>query len=95
MTQENLPDPVETVEGCKCEELLEHLFEFVDSEMSDADRDRLRRHVENCPTCREATDAETRIRLLLRRSCQEVAPSTLRLKVITQIGVLRAGGTVR
>ena len=33
------------------------------------------------------------LRLLLRRSCQEVAPSTLRLRVITQISVLRSGGT--
>ena len=92
MTDENVPDPIE---GCNCEELLEHLFEFVDSEMTEHDRERLRRHVEDCPTCREATDAETKIRVLLRRSCQEVAPSALRLRVITQIGVLRAGGTVR
>jgi anti-sigma factor (TIGR02949 family) len=92
VTDENLADPIA---GCNCEELLEHLFEFVDSEMTDGDRERLRRHVEECPTCREATDAETRIRVLLRRSCQEVAPTTLRLRVLTQISVLRSGGTVR
>jgi len=92
VTETNLPDPIE---GCRCEEMLEHLFEYVDSEMNEGDRARLRRHVEECSTCREATDVETRVRLLLRRSCQEVAPSTLRLRVITQIGVLRGGGTVR
>lgn len=86
-------DPLQDIETCRCEELLEHLFEFVDSEMDDHDRERLRRHLDECPTCREATDAETRVRLLLRRSCQEVAPSTLRLRVITQISVLRSGGS--
>ena len=91
MTDQN-PDPLD---GCNCEELLEHLYEFVDSEMTDHDRDRLRRHVVNCPTCREATDAETRIRVILRRSSQEVAPATHRLRVLTQISVLRAGGTAR
>ncbi len=91
MTDAHLPDPVE---GCRCEELLEHLFEYVDSEMNDQDRERLHRHLTECPTCQEATDAETKIRLLLRRSCREVAPNTLRMRVITQIGVLRAGGTI-
>ncbi|QDB78528.1 mycothiol system anti-sigma-R factor [Georgenia sp. 311] len=92
MTDTTHPDPIE---GCRCEEMLEHLFEYVDSEMTVEDSARLHRHVEECATCQEATDAETRVRLLLRRSCQEVAPSTLRLRVITQIGVLRGGGTIR
>ncbi|HLT85419.1 MAG TPA: mycothiol system anti-sigma-R factor [Phototrophicaceae bacterium] len=94
MTDERLPDPLDTVDGCRCEELLEHLFEYVDSEMNEQDRLRLHRHLTECPTCQEATDAETRIRLLLRRSCQEVAPTTLRMRVITQISVLRTGGTL-
>lgn len=84
----------EALDGCRCEELLEHLYEYVDSEMSDSERDRLSRHLRECLTCQEVTDAETRIRVLLRRSCQEVAPSTLRLRVLSQITVLRAGGTV-
>ncbi|HLV05363.1 mycothiol system anti-sigma-R factor [uncultured Georgenia sp.] len=92
MSENAMPEPLEE---CRCEELREHLFEFLDSEMNESDLGRLRRHLAECPTCREATDVETRIRTLLRRSCREVAPSTLRLRVITQIGVLRAGGTVR
>ncbi len=88
-----MPEPVD--DECRCEEMREHLYEFLDSEMSGSDLARLRRHIEECPTCREATDVETHIRMLLRRSCREVAPSTLRLRVITQIGVLRAGGHLR
>ena len=59
--------PTDNVDDCRCEELLEHLYEFVDSEMSENDVARLRRHVADCHTCREATDMETKVRLLLRR----------------------------
>ena len=76
---------------CNCEELLGQLFEFVDSEINEAQYSRLRAHVQECPTCREATDAETHLRVLLRRSCSEIAPAGLRLRVVTQISMLRSG----
>src|SRR5690606_25376212 len=69
---------------CRCEELLEHLDEFLDSEMSDTQCARLRSHVEACPTCQEATDVEQHLRALIRRSCAEVAPQDLRLRVVAQ-----------
>lgn len=75
---------------CRCEDLLEQLYEFLDAEISDAECARLRDHVRECPTCREATDAETHLRVLLRRSCVEVAPSGLRLRVVAQISMLRS-----
>ncbi|MEE6273404.1 mycothiol system anti-sigma-R factor [Georgenia wangjunii] len=80
---------------CRCEELLEHLYEFLDSEMSDTQRARLRDHVVSCPTCQEATDAEQHLRAIIRRSCAEVAPQNLRLRVVAQIEVLRGGGPAR
>lgn len=82
--------PTDNVDDCRCEELLEHLYEFLDAEISESEVARLRRHVEDCPTCQEVTDVETRVRVLLRRSCAEVAPETLRTRVVTQLSVLRA-----
>jgi len=81
--------PIENVDECRCEELLEHLYEFLDAEISESEVARLQRHVEDCPTCREVTDVETKVRVLLRRSCTEVAPDTLRMRVVTQLSVLR------
>jgi mycothiol system anti-sigma-R factor len=77
---------------CSCDELLEHLFEFLDSELDDDQQARFRRHAEECRTCTEATDAEQHIRALVRRSCSEVAPSSLRMRVQSQLTVLRVNG---
>lgn len=77
---------------CSCDELLEHLFEFLDAELDEDQQARFRRHAEECPTCTEATDAEQHIRALVRRSCAEVAPSSLRLRVQSQLTVLRVNG---
>ncbi|MFC7406346.1 mycothiol system anti-sigma-R factor [Georgenia alba] len=78
---------------CSCEELLEHLFEFLDSELDEDQDARLRRHAAECPTCTAAADAEQHIRELVRRSCAEVAPSSLRLRVRSQLSVLRVTRT--
>src|SRR5699024_1215549 len=45
MTEEIRP------EGCRCEEALEHLYEYLDAEMSDVQLSRLRAHIEECTTC--------------------------------------------
>ncbi|WP_345214865.1 mycothiol system anti-sigma-R factor [Georgenia halophila] len=74
---------------CSCDELLEHLFEFLDAELDEGQEARLRRHAAECPTCTEATDAEQHIRELVRRSCLEVAPSSLKLRVRSQLSVLK------
>jgi anti-sigma factor (TIGR02949 family) len=74
---------------CTCEELLDNLMEFLDSELDEDQCARLRAHADSCPTCHEAADAEQHIRTLLRRSCSEVAPSTLRVRVASQLTVLR------
>ncbi|HLS48678.1 MAG TPA: mycothiol system anti-sigma-R factor [Actinomycetaceae bacterium] len=75
----------------ECDELLAQLYEFIDSEISDEACSRFRGHLADCATCREAVAAENRLREVLRRSCFEVAPTELRMRVVTQIGILRSG----
>ena len=77
---------------CTCEELLDNLMEFLDSELDEDQCTRFREHAAGCPTCHEATDAEQHIRSLVRRSCAEVAPASLRLRVASQLTVLRVTG---
>lgn len=72
-----------------CQEALEYLCEYLDSELAQADLDRLRAHIESCRRCREAMATEESLRVVLRRSCTEVAPASLRLRVLTQITNLR------
>ena len=79
-------------DDCGCNDLLGRLFQLVDAELEDAERERLARHVAACPDCLHAQEAEEHIRALIRRSCEEHAPPSLRVRVRTQIQVLRLEG---
>ncbi|WP_182354441.1 mycothiol system anti-sigma-R factor [Flaviflexus huanghaiensis] len=70
---------------CTCAEVRNHLFELLDREMEDAEMGRLRAHAESCPECTEATQAEQHMRQIIRRSCHEPAPDSLRVRVVTHL----------
>lgn len=76
-------------EQCQCEEALMHLAEYLDSELDQIELDRLRDHIDECAACLEAIGREREIRVILKRSCAEVAPDTLRMRVRTQLTLLR------
>lgn len=88
MTQEIRP------EGCRCEEALEHLYEYLDAEMSEMQLDRLRAHIEECAACLDEVSRERELRIVLKRSCAEVAPDALRMRVRTQLTILRQSRSV-
>ena len=70
---------------CTCEEVRDHLFELLDKEMADEEMGRLKSHADSCPDCTEAADAEKHKREIIRRSCSEAAPASLRTKVVTDL----------
>lgn len=67
----------------ECYEALSVLQEFIHSELSEADADRIRMHLEACEQCLEKFDVEATIGGLVRR-CQPTmtASATLRLRVM-------------
>ena len=81
-------------EGCRCEEALEHLYEYLDAEMSEMQLDRLRAHIDECTTCLDEVSRERELRIVLKRSCAEVAPDALRMRVRTQLTILRQSRSV-
>lgn len=78
--------------ACGCEEAINRLFEFLDAEVSDWDRRRIEAHIAGCASCDDAASAERHVRALLRRSCREAAPESLRLRVVAQLVVGRIPG---
>lgn len=72
-----------------CEDVVSHLFELIDDELGEDLAASLRAHARACPTCSAAADAERHIRAIIRRSCAESAPASLREKVVSQLQVLR------
>ncbi|KSW29643.1 mycothiol system anti-sigma-R factor [Cellulomonas sp. B6] len=74
---------------CGCDEAVERLWEYVDSELGVLDRDRVEAHLHECSECLEEEQIELVMKQLVKRCCQEEAPATLRLRIYEQITVLR------
>ena len=75
-----------------CDDVIAHLFEYLDSEMTDSDADRMRAHVADCNPCLAELSIDELVKRLLRRSCTEQAPEHLRMKIHLQITKLSAQG---
>ena len=68
-----------------CTEVLNRLYAYVDSEMSPADWQRVRAHLEACVPCQVNYQLECLIKALVARSCCEHAPAHLRERVLGEI----------
>lgn len=72
-----------------CNEALARLFEFLDAEIGDVEGDRIRAHLADCEPCLSEYDVSDHLKRLVRRSCSEVAPTELHLRIRQQLTVLR------
>lgn len=93
MSGDVTPIPHEPAEGeTECEHALHHLYEYLDSEMTEDDEDRMRAHVAHCSPCLAELSVEELVKKLVKRSCAEQAPATLRLRIHEQLTVIRTSG---
>ncbi|MFE9422939.1 mycothiol system anti-sigma-R factor [Kitasatospora sp. NPDC006697] len=75
-----------------CDEVLDHLYEFLDNEMPEGDCVKLREHFDECSPCLEKYGLEQAIKALIKRSCGcDATPTDLRAKVLARIDSIRAG----
>ncbi|GIG40145.1 mycothiol system anti-sigma-R factor [Cellulomonas phragmiteti] len=74
---------------CGCDEAVDRLWEYVDSELGELDHARVEAHLHACAPCLEEEQVELLLKQLVRRCCQEEAPPTLRLRIHEQLMVLR------
>ncbi len=80
-------DPHET----DCSEVLDHLYEYLDSEMSDDERAKYKEHFGECAPCLEKYGLEEAVKKLVKRCCgHDEVPTDLRAKVLTRIELIRA-----
>ena len=68
-----------------CQEILQRVVLFIDNEMADADCETIEQHLEECGPCLREFDLETKVKALVKKSCSEHAPETLRERVILSI----------
>ena len=72
-----------------CDEVLDHLYEFIDSELATADLSRIREHLDECAPCLREYGIEEQVRAVVKRSCRDAAPEQLRAKVLLKIRQVR------
>ncbi|MFJ3303025.1 mycothiol system anti-sigma-R factor [Streptomyces sp. NPDC086549] len=78
-----------------CSEVLDHLYEFLDSEMPDVDRDKFKQHFQECSPCLEKYGLEEAVKKLVKRCCgHDDVPTDLRSKVLGRLDLIRSGQTV-
>ena len=77
----NCGDPSEA----NCQEILQRVYVFIDSELEDADQATIQRHIDACGPCLRAVDLERMVKALVARSCVERAPVELRQRVMFSI----------
>ena len=78
-----------------CSEVLDHLYEFLDHEMPDADCTKFEVHFEECSPCLEKYGLEQAVKKLVKRCCgQDDVPADLRSKVMGRIDLIRSGQAV-
>jgi anti-sigma factor (TIGR02949 family) len=79
------PIPHDTAGESECEHALKHLYEYLDSEMTPDDEQRMRAHVAHCSPCLAELSVEDLVKQLVRRSCSERAPDRLRVRIREQL----------
>ncbi|QCU78446.1 mycothiol system anti-sigma-R factor [Citricoccus sp. SGAir0253] len=73
-----------------CEDArIQRLYEYLDGALTHRDLEEVRSHLEECPDCAHEYDLECIIRSVVRRSCSEKAPETLKVSIMTRISQLR------
>ncbi|WP_298251523.1 mycothiol system anti-sigma-R factor [uncultured Arthrobacter sp.] len=68
---------------------IERLYEYLDGALSHQDLVEIKDHLDGCPQCAEEHDLECVIRSVVKRSCTEVAPATLKATILGRINHLK------
>ena len=71
-----------------CTQFVLRVHEYIDEEMTETERERLRRHLAACAPCLDEYRRDVLLKALVRRSCAcEQAPPTLRVNILTHISM--------
>ncbi|MBO0802923.1 MAG: mycothiol system anti-sigma-R factor [Nocardiopsaceae bacterium] len=74
-----------------CSEVLERVYWYLDGEISEADCENIRQHLDECGPCLQKFGLEESVKRLVAKHCGcDAAPSGLRDKVLVRIREVRA-----
>lgn len=70
--------------GCS-DEQVERIYAYLDGALTVDDLKKIADHLENCEDCTHESELEQVIRSVVKRSCSETAPETLRMAIRERI----------
>lgn len=68
---------------------IDRLYEYLNGALSMKDIKDVKAHLKDCAECAEQYDLECIIQSVVRRSCRDMAPETLKTKIISRISEIR------
>ena len=74
--------------GCT-ENRMEGIYRYLDGTLDGDDFHEVKTHIENCIACQSEHDLELIIRDVVKRSCDEKAPESLKTKIMQRIEQLK------
>ena len=72
-----------------CGDVIEAVYLYLDGELDADSLDHIRQHLDECSPCLREYGIEREVKVLIARSCSEVAPPALRSSVVEQIRIVR------
>lgn len=70
--------------GCSSDQV-DRIHAYLDGALTIEDLQQIADHIDACPDCTREHDLEQVIRTVVRRSCTETAPETLRASIMSRI----------
>ena len=71
--------------GTDCREVLDEVYFYLDGELTDEQRHRVRTHLDECGPCLRQYGVEQEVKVLIARCCAEPAPEGLRARVLERL----------
>lgn len=83
------PSPLSTGGGDCPEARMERIYQYLDGALESHDFVEVKAHIQACTDCQSEHDLEVIIRDVVKRSCDEKAPHTLKTKIMLRIDYLK------
>jgi mycothiol system anti-sigma-R factor len=73
-------------EAADCSQTVERLYQYLDGELTDERRQKIKRHLDECSPCLQAVGFEQELRIVIASRCKDRVPEELlqRIKAAIQ-----------